>query len=499
MKKWKFICNLFICLSLFLFNAPAFASTLNSTVKSFEASSLIKSDSSYWVWGNGDASPIQIHGLLDVEKSFGSQLVMKKDYSVWFWEWTNRSVAAQVYNIKALSNLVDVKSDWNNILALDQKGKIYLLSTQGRLDSNQFNQINPLSSIENVQDISWYYEYDTQQYMEPRWIFLKKDETVWINKGKFPSVAFEPIQSLENVIDIEQNIALKKDGTVWSWTNKKGSKPSEPYTATPINELTKIQTVKSYGKSVVAIDQNSSLWFWGVTVTGVSDGTTEHYQSVPIKLTSIKDVKDAVVVERSIVVLTNNGDVYITSIDRETMPGNPIFEYLMSDVQQIKAGYRCVIIRKNDSSLWGWGINKNGQLGCGDFEFMHNTPQLMQKPVSVYLNNKAIVLNSGIIIRNGQAFIPLRSVFEKMGAVVKWDVYNKTVNISKNKVDNQPVNISINYTSKEVFIDKKQVLLSNRPFILSTTAYLPLRFISESLGAKVVWLQNDDKILISMQ
>ncbi len=108
-------------------------------------------------------------------------------------------------------------------------------------------------------------------------------------------------------------------------------------------------------------------------------------------------------------------------------------------------------------------------------------------------------MNSGVIIRNGQAFIPLRSVFEKMGAVLNWDAANKTVTISQKEPEKEPVIININYSSGKVDLNNKPVSLSNQPFILVSTAYLPLRFISESLGGKVDWIQDEGEILIKMQ
>lgn len=402
-------------------------------------------------------------------------------------------------NIKALNNLVDVQSAWSDILALDQEGKVYLLSTDGKMNSEQLNQIEPLNGIDNVVDISSYvhtYYVDNRQIIDIQWVFLKNDGTVWVNKDKFSSESFEQIKSLDNVIDTDQNHALKQDGTVWSWPNVIYNITDDALTATQINELTNIQSIRSYGNSNVAIDKNSSLWFWGNTITGYSDGTTRHYQATPVKLTSIKDVKEAFVVERSLIVLTNDGDVYITSIDREAMPANPSFELLISDVSQVQAGYRHMIMQKKDGSLWGWGVNKHGELGVGDFEFMYNTPQQMQRPVTVYFNDEPVVMNSGVIIKNGQAFIPLRSVFEKMGATINWEAYSKTVTISQAEADKEPVIIDINYTSGEVFMNQEPVTLTNRPFIVGGTAYLPVRFISESLGSDVEWVQNADEMSI---
>lgn len=486
------ILALFFGLAITSFHAPALAAVSISHIQSSEATSLIKSDGSYWVWGSNQSVPVQIHELTEVEKSFNCQLVMKKDHTVWFFQWNPSSGGIETYQLPSLNGLIDVQSAWSNTLALDEAGSVYLLSTKGEPDPDQLNQILPLSGINNVMDIS-------RQSIEMRWVFLKKDGTVWINKGDFPAEAFEPIQSLDHIIDIEKNIALKQDGSVWSWPDELRNESSvEPVTATPINQLTDIRTIKSYGESNVAIDQKSCLWFWGITVTGYSDGAIRHNQPIPVKLTSIKDVKEAFVVERSLIVLTQDGNVYMTSIERETMPENPVFDHLTSNVQQIKAGSRHIIMQKKDGSLWGWGVNKGGELGCGDFEFMHNVPQPVQKPVSIYLNDESISLNSGVIIRNGQAFIPLRSVFEKMGATLNWDAANKIVTINRTEPDKQPVTITINYTSGKVDLNHDPVMLSNAPFILVSTGYLPLRFISESLGAKVEWVQNEDKILISL-
>ncbi|MCD9023170.1 stalk domain-containing protein [Cohnella silvisoli] len=209
-------------------------------------------------------------------------------------------------------------------------------------------------------------------------------------------------------------------------------------------------------------------------------------------------MKDAFVVERSLIVLTNDGEVYEASIERETMPDNPSFKRLTSEISQINSGGRHIIMQKNNGTLWGWGVNKSGQLGYGDYEFIHNTPVPVQKPISVQLNGVPVVLSSGVITRNEQAFIPLRSVFEKMGASVSWDNDNKIVTIKQSKTGKPQIIIHINYIKGVVDMNNEPVTLKNAPFSVAGISYLPLRFVSEALGANVEWFQKDEKITITL-
>lgn len=75
--------------------------------------------------------------------------------------------------------------------------------------------------------------------------------------------------------------------------------------------------------------------------------------------------------------------MYCTSIEEETIAENAEFTHLASDIHEIKAGDRHLIMQKNDGSLWGWGVNKHAELGYGDYKFMYNEPVRVQEPVKV--------------------------------------------------------------------------------------------------------------------
>jgi hypothetical protein len=505
MKKHIAIVSLLVCMSWFSLTIPASAadttSNTNSNIANFGTGSLIKTDGSYWEWsGPYHSVPTQIHGLTDVEAAFPEQLFMKHDHTVWHWDRASLlSVEAQEYPVKELNNLVAVYFDYRESLALDADGKVYLLpKTEGKLN---LDQIVPLSDMDNVASISSYSESSKKQWNSRR-VFLKKDGTVWVDSYGLNS--FESIPYLDQIVAIEQNMALKEDGTVWSWPTQFDSDelPVDRLTPTKMDGLTNIKTINSKGYSTLAIDSQSRLWFWGATITGWSDGTTFNNHPSPILLKSIKDVKDAFVVERSLIALTADGKVYETSIDRVDMPENPIFTLLASDVNQIKASYRHIIMKKTNGTLWGWGVNKNSELGYGDYEFMHNTPVSVQLPITVELNGEPVLLTNGVITRNNQAFIPIRSVFEKLGAIVSWENDKKIATITRSKASNSPITIHVNYTTGITDINDEPVTLQAAPFSVIGafgTSYLPLRFISESLGATVNWIQKEDKISITMK
>ncbi|WP_290370432.1 copper amine oxidase N-terminal domain-containing protein [Paenibacillus plantiphilus] len=48
-------------------------------------------------------------------------------------------------------------------------------------------------------------------------------------------------------------------------------------------------------------------------------------------------------------------------------------------------------------------------------------------------------------------------------------------------------------------MNNKPSKMPSKPFTVNGTAYLPLRFISETLGAAVDWRQKEHKIVIQMQ
>ncbi|UZN01429.1 copper amine oxidase N-terminal domain-containing protein (plasmid) [Lysinibacillus sp. MHQ-1] len=97
-----------------------------------------------------------------------------------------------------------------------------------------------------------------------------------------------------------------------------------------------------------------------------------------------------------------------------------------------------------------------------------------------------VTINGGKMIEN-RTLVPLRSIFEELGATVIWNQNTKTISATKDTT-----NISLKLGTKTAVINGQAVSIDVPAQIRNGTTLVPLRFISEALGANVKW---DNKTL----
>ncbi|GAC1307166.1 MAG: hypothetical protein NVSMB19_19800 [Vulcanimicrobiaceae bacterium] len=100
--------------------------------------------------------------------------------------------------------------------------------------------------------------------------------------------------------------------------------------------------------------------------------------------------------------------------------------------------------------------------------------------LSVTVNGTAVTFNPPPLQRAGRVFVPLRGVFERLGATVVYQggVINATGN-------NRTIALKIGSTTAT--INGTPRTIDSAPFIVGASTYVPLRFVSEALGAGVVY------------
>jgi competence protein ComEC len=111
---------------------------------------------------------------------------------------------------------------------------------------------------------------------------------------------------------------------------------------------------------------------------------------------------------------------------------------------------------------------------------------------SVVLDGAPLVFKDAApTIDNGRTLVPLRAIFEALGASVQWDPDTQTVTANKGSIT---VNLVI---GGQALKNGQAVPLDVPAKIVDGRTMVPLRFVSEALGCQVAWDGNTQTISIT--
>lgn len=102
--------------------------------------------------------------------------------------------------------------------------------------------------------------------------------------------------------------------------------------------------------------------------------------------------------------------------------------------------------------------------------------------IRVTINGAEISYDQPPVVVADRTLVPLRGIFESLGASVAWDGASQTVTASKG---NQHIVLKIG--SKQAYINQISYILDAPAQILNDRTLVPIRFVSEALGATVQW------------
>ena len=113
-----------------------------------------------------------------------------------------------------------------------------------------------------------------------------------------------------------------------------------------------------------------------------------------------------------------------------------------------------------------------------------------QSAVTVIVNGQTMNFAQAPIVRAGRVFVPLRGVFEQLGASVVYS--NGRINAT-----GRGRTISLTIGSTQATVDGQPQTIDVAPFIVVATTFVPLRFISQALGASVNWNESTSTVTIA--
>ncbi len=102
------------------------------------------------------------------------------------------------------------------------------------------------------------------------------------------------------------------------------------------------------------------------------------------------------------------------------------------------------------------------------------------KPVDLYFDNQPVELDAFVV--DGRTIVPVRFISEKLGAEVKWDGETQTISIRGFGKD-----IQLYIGKQYAVVNGDTVTLDAAPVVSAGVTRVPVRFVSETLGAIVKW------------
>jgi len=114
-----------------------------------------------------------------------------------------------------------------------------------------------------------------------------------------------------------------------------------------------------------------------------------------------------------------------------------------------------------------------------------------QAPIRVYVDGQELAFDVPPNVIQGRVLVPLRGIFERLGATVDYDPQSQHIVAVRG-----PQTVELTIGSRQAHVNSNATLLDVPAFTIAGRTMVPLRFISESLGANVQWVEASRAILI---
>ncbi len=154
---------------------------------------------------------------------------------------------------------------------------------------------------------------------------------------------------------------------------------------------------------------------------------------------------------------------------------------------------------ENDSQLGVLPLNSSTQTsGGGTIQpSQTNSGQSgtsAQSDITVILNGQQLSFDQPPVIIGGSTLVPMRAIFEALGATVSWDAASQMVTATKGDTS---IKLIIGLGTAQV--NGHETALSQPAQIIGGRTMVPLRFVAEALQAEVKWDGTTRTITINLE
>ena len=176
------------------------------------------------------------------------------------------------------------------------------------------------------------------------------------------------------------SVALKSDGTVWTWGYGKSGQlglGAAASTATPtkVLGLPAIAQISANGDDTYALGRDGTLWAWGAGSYGqIGNTAAGNTQATPLKV-NLAAVKSVAAGGTHALAVTSDGAIWAWGNNNTGQLGdggacgktctNPVKVAALTGATAVAGGYVHSLVALADGTMRGWGRNAEGELGDG--------------------------------------------------------------------------------------------------------------------------------------
>ncbi|MFF2531476.1 OmpL47-type beta-barrel domain-containing protein [Brevibacillus sp. NPDC058079] len=447
-------------------------------VKSMYSHSVaLKSDGTVWTWGKnsngqlGDgttvdrSTPVKVNGITDVIAIAAGghhTLALKSDGTVWTWGYNRNGQLGDgtdvdkfiPLKVSGLTNVTKISGIGFSSVALKSDGTVWTWGSNSEGDLGDGTTIHRYTPVK-VSGLTNVIAIDSNN---GHTVALKSDGTVWswggnsnkqMGNGSTEAYSAIPVQAsgLNNVVDIRagsfHSLALKADGTVWSWgwnsngqlgdaTTTAKSFPVQaifdetaptitlvPSTTTPTNQDVTITanivdnesgiSVQKYAAGIQDVNYFAS---GGTTLKGNSisvseNGTYTVYakdkaENATIKTIAIANIdktppNDAILVPD--ITTATNGNVKVTI----TYPSDAVTKEYKIGADGAWFTYTTPIVVTENTTIFARSANVAGNMSNESSYVVRNIDKIVPTPPSILVSSNQLVITPGTDNESGIA------------------------------------------------------------------------------------------------
>ncbi|WP_409228173.1 stalk domain-containing protein [Gudongella sp. SC589] len=121
-------------------------------------------------------------------------------------------------------------------------------------------------------------------------------------------------------------------------------------------------------------------------------------------------------------------------------------------------------------------------------------PSYTEEGIRLYVNGHHLSLDQEPVIIDGRTLVPVRRVLTAFGVDIQWDPSDRSVVAT---FPNTTMELGIDQSLATV--NGQEHILEVPPTIIQDRTFVPVRFVAESLGARVTWDGNEQIVYIDSE